>query len=193
MSNNQHSWFHQPFLKIGAGIIITLFLIARIGYGQAQIEANKNIVLQGSIHIEPAKEIFGNEHGKIQPGTGVKVIVTVENKGQQASSAGELFVRYAFAHPLHEETGSVIFETEKKKLPIIEPGKKIDVVFDKNHQIPSLLDFVRYDWSIREYQAIAVINHEEYMIGTLAITFSAYYYPGIKKEFPTHISPDITQ
>lgn len=190
MSDNQQSWSRQRLLKVGTYIILALLLLARIGYGQIQVAMNKNVVLQGSIQIQPVKAVSGDQTGKIQPGTPVKILVTMENKGQQASPAGQLYVRYAFAHPLHDEATSVIFETEKKPLPALEPGKKIDITFDTPHQIPSLLDFVRYDWSIREYQAMAVINQEEYMIGTLAITFSAYYYPGIKKEFPTNITPN---
>ena len=104
----------------------------------------------------------GDQTGKIQPGTAVKLVVTVENKGQQESPAGQLYVRYAFAHPLENEAASVIFETEKKPLPAIEPGKKAEIVFDTPHQIPSLLDFVRHDWSIREYQAIALSTIREY-------------------------------
>lgn len=190
MSDNQQSWSRQRLLKVGTCIILALLLLARIGYGQTQGAMNKNVVLQGSIHIQPVKAVPGDQTGKIQPGTPVKILVTVENKGQQVSPEGQLYIRYAFAHPLHNESASVIFETEKKLLPALEPGKKIDITFDTPHQIPSLLDFVRYDWSIREYQAMAVINQEEHMIGTLAITFSAYYYPGIKREFPTKIIPN---
>lgn len=190
MSDIQQNWSRQRLLKIGTCIILTLLLLARIGYGQTQTVENKHIVLQGSILIQPVKAIPGDQTGKIQPGTPVKILVKVENKGQQVSPTGELYVRYAFAHPLHDEATSVIFETEKKPLPILEPGQQVDIVFETPHQIPSLLDFVRYDWSIREYQAIAIVNQEEHMIGTLAITFSAYYYPGIKKEFPIQISPN---
>ena len=46
---------------------------------------------------------------------------------------------------------------------------------------------MRNDWPIREYQAVAVFPNDEKTIGTLAITFSAYYYPGIKKELPAKI------
>lgn len=190
MSENRQFWSRQGVLKISVLVVLGLLFLARIGYGQTQLADNKNVILQGSIQIQPTKPVPGDETGKIQPGTPVKLIVTVENKGNQNSPAGQLFVRYAFAHPLDKEKTSVLFETEKKPLPSIEPGKKIDIAFDTPHQIPSLLDFVRYDWSIRDYQAIAMINQEEHMIGTLAITFSAYYYPGIKKEFPVKISPN---
>lgn len=189
MSENHQSLSGSRRLKVFAFVILGLLLLARIGYGQSHLVDLKHGVLQGSIHIEPVQAIAGDQTGKIQPGTAVKIIVTVENKGLQESPSGQLYVRYAFAHPLEHEETSVLFQTEKKPLPPIEPGKKIDIAFDAVHQIPSVLDFVRYDWSIREYQAIAVINEEENMIGTLAITFSAYYYPGIKKEFPVKIAP----
>lgn len=190
MTENQQHWFQQRFFKIAIGCIVALLVLARIGYGygQAQTTTNKQTILQGSLHIQPTQPVQDDLTNKIQPGTAVKIGVMVENKGQQASSAGQLYVRYAFANPLQDEPESVIFETEKKPLPPLEPGKKVKVIFNTPHKIPSLLDFVRHDWSIREYQAIAVVNDEDYMIGTLAITFSAYYYPGIKKEFPIEIA-----
>lgn len=188
MSDIQHSWSRQRSFKITLTVIFTLLLLARIGYGQTQhITPNKSVILEGSIQIHPTKALPNNQEGQIQPGTPVKIGVTVENKGEQASPKGELFVRYVYAHPLEKEKTSLIFETEKKELPSIEPSKKIEIVFDTPHQIPSLLDFVRDDWSMREYQATALINEKEYLLGTLAITFSAYYYPGMKKEFPTQI------
>ena len=183
---------HRPsplrFWKVGTVVfVIVLLLLVHIGYGQMQLANHQNVILQGSIHVQSVKEVPSDQTGKIQPGTPVKISVTVENKGEQISPVGQLYIRYAFAHPLDQEMASVIFETEKKPLPAIEPGQKTDIAFNTPHQIPSLLDFVRYDWSIREYQAMAIIHQEEYMIGTLAITFSAYYYPGIKKEFPVKI------
>lgn len=189
MSENHEFLSNRRIVRVGALIILGLLLLARIGYGQIQTKETKHVVLQGSIHIQPLKTIAGDQTGKIQPGTPVKLMVSVENKGQHASLSGELYVRYAFAQPLDQEPASIIFETEKKQLPSIEPGEKVDITFDTPHQIPSLLDFVRYDWSIREYQAIVVINQHEHLIGTLAITFSAYYYPGIKKELSIKISP----
>ncbi len=178
-------------LKIGLVFIALCLLLARIGYSQTANDPTQAIVLQGSIHIEPAKPVPGDQTGKIQPGTAVKLSATIENKGNQENPPGQFFIRYAFAHPLNNEEKSQIFETEKKSLPSIQPGKKVEIAFDTPHKIPSLLDFVRDDWSIREYQAVALIDKEEYLIGTLALTFSAYYYPGIKKEFPVTIHPNI--
>lgn len=168
-------------------IILSLLFLARIGYGQPQVAEVKQVILQGSIHMQPVKTLPDDPTNKIQPGTPVKLVVTVENSGSEASSSGQLYIRYGFAHPLEKEKASAIFETEKKELPAIKPGQKVDIAFDNPHHTPSLLDFVRDDWSIREYQAVAVINREEHVLGTLAITFSAHYYPGIKKEFPTKI------
>lgn len=188
MSDHQ-TILKRRFLRIVVFGVICLLLLARIGYGQIQGADRRQGILQGSIQLQPAQPIPGEQTVKIQPGTAVKLIVTVENKGLQESPPGELYIRYAFAHPLENERASVLFETEKKPLPSIEPGKTVEIAFDAPHQIPSLMDFVRYDWSLREYQAIAVVNKTEYLIGTLAITFSAYYYPGIKKEFPVKVSP----
>jgi hypothetical protein len=188
MSTNQFVPNQRWLVKLSAVVILGLLLLAHIGYGQTQTADFPHVVLQGSIHIQPVNPIPNDQTNKIQPGTPVKLVVTVENKGQQASPSGQLYVRYAFAHPLENEARSVIFETEKKPLPAIAPGQRVDIAFETPHHIPSLLDFVRYDWSIREYQAMAVVDDEEHLIGTLAITFSAYYYPGIKKEFPIKLS-----
>jgi hypothetical protein len=190
MSEINQSVLNQRWLlRVVAWILLGLLIFVRIGYGQTRSPDSALVILQGSTHLQPIQSVPGGESGQIQPGTAVKLTVTVENKGQLASPPGELFVRYAFARPLEKEAISIIFETEKQSLPSIEPGGEVDIHFKTTHQIPSLLDFVRYDWSMREYQAIAMINEEENMIGTLAITFSAYYYPGIKKELPTKISP----
>jgi hypothetical protein len=188
MSDRQHSLSESRVFRGVVFVVITLLLLARIGYGQLQAPAErKEGILQGSIHIEPLKTIPGDISDRIQPGSAVKISVRVENKGQHETPPGQLYVRYAFAHPLDKEESSIIFETKKKPLPAIPPEKTVEVSFDEPHLIPSLLDFVRYDWSLREYQAIAIINDKEHMIGTLAITFSAYYYPGFKKEFSAKI------
>jgi hypothetical protein len=187
MSETHQSLSNRWPFRVLFVVVLSLLLLARIGYGQPQAVEIKQAVLQGSIHIQPVQPQPDDQTGKIQPGTPVKVVVTVENKGPQASPEGQLYVRYAFAKPLDHETTSIIFETEKKPLPSIEPGKQVNIAFDSPHQSPSLLDFVRYDWSMREYQALAVVNQEDHLIGTLAMTFSAYYYPGIKKELPAKI------
>ncbi len=189
MSNNYESLSGRKLLKIGTLTLVALLMLAHLVYGQTPSADQKNIILQSPIEIFPVQPISGDDTGKIQPGTPVKITITVKNKGQETNPAGQIYVRYAFAHPLEKEKGSIIFETEKKPLPPIEPGNKVEMAFNTPHQIPSLLDFIRDDWSLREYQALAVINGEEYTIGTLAMTFSTHYYPGIKKELPTTISP----
>lgn len=188
MSNNIQSISRRRWLfRLTLGLALGLLLLARLGHSQTLAVDAKQTILQGAIHVEPSKPLANDQSEKIQPGTPVKLAVTVENRGQQPSSAGQLFLRYAFAKPLHNEATSVIFETEKQPLPAIAPGQKIEIDFDSPHQLPSLLDFVRDDWSLREYQAVAVFGHEEKVIGTLAITFSAYYYPGIHKELSVKV------
>lgn len=187
MSENHEYLSNRRIIRIVTGLLLGLMLLARIGYGQIQTGDGQHVILQGSIHVQPVKPVIGDQTGKIQPGTPVKIIMTVENKGQQASPPAELYVRYGFSHPLDQETKSVIFNTEKKQLPTIAPGKKLEMAFETYHHIPALLDFVRDDWPMREYQAIATVHEKDHLIGSLAIAFSAYYYPGIKQEFPTKI------
>lgn len=154
-----------------------------IGYSQNTLTIADTSVLQGEIVLEPTRPL--EEPTKIQPGTPVKLKLIVENKGQKPSAEGEVLIQFGFAKPLDNQPQSITFATEKVKLPSIEPGKKATITFATEHTWPTLFDFVRFDWSLREYKAMAIIEDEEKMIGTLAITVSAYYYPGVKKEFPS--------
>lgn len=184
---SENSQPSKPWLlKFALGLIAGLLLLARIGYGQSQVP-NSQAILQGLIHAEAAQPIEKEAAHKVQPGTPAKLSVVVENKGAQASPRGEIYLRYAFAKPLEKEKDSVIFHTEKLPLASIEPGKSVIVAFTTPHAWPALADFVRDDWSMREYQAVAVFGKEEVVIGSLAVTFSAYYYPGMRKEIPTNI------
>lgn len=187
-TNGQHYKQTRQWMRVGVGCVIGLFFLMRAGYGQHAPEISKQTTLLASIHVEPTNAAPGNHKSKIQPGTPVKLAVIVENKGAHPSAAGELYVRYAFAQPLDKEKNSLAFETEKESLPVIEPGQQVTVEFKTTHTLPAVFDFVRDDWSLREYQAIAVIDHEEKLLGTLALTFSAYYYPGIRKEFPASVN-----
>lgn len=186
MSRNNRSLFGIGF-TLATGLVFGVVAWAGIVYGQSVTSNVHQAVLLGSINITPEKPLSQDQLPKVQPGTNVKLGVAVENKGQTESPSGKIYIRYAFAKPLENEQKSVIFQTETLDLPSIEPGKTVNIDFKTPHQWPSLLDYVRHDWLMREYQAIAVFDHTEKMIGSLAITFSAYYYPGIKKEFPTII------
>lgn len=172
---------HRSLMNARTLITALLLSVSAFCYG----ETEKPAILQAGIHLETTRPIPGDDTGKIQPGIPIKIIVSLANMGGEMSLPGTLYVRYGFAPPLEKEAKSILFETEKKSFSPIEPGKTVDIIFDTPHSTPSLLDFVRGDWPIREYQAIAIIDGKEHMLGSLAITFSAYYYPGIKKEFPT--------
>lgn len=187
MSNNKNSLQRRALLILSITLILALLLIQRAGYSKTEKNITEEAVLQASIQITSMTPIPGDQPEKFQPGSPVKIAVSIENKGKHPSPEGDLFVRFAFAHPLHTHKGSVIFQTEKKFLPSIEGDKAVVIQFDTPHKLTSLLDFVRDDWSIREYQAVAVINQKEYVVGTLAITFSAYYYPGMAKEVPAEV------
>lgn len=181
----------RQWMRAGVGIVVGLFLLMQTSYGQKVADLSKQTILLASIVIEPVKLTNNHHHEKIQPGTPVKVAVTVENKGSLASAAGDLYVRFGFAKPLEQEAQSIIFETEKKPLPTIAPGQSVTIEFTTPHQLPAVFDYVREDWALREYQAIANIDHQEKLLGTLALTFSAYYYPGIRKEFPTPVQTQL--
>lgn len=190
MSKKNHSTSSRWLFNVTFFVLIGLLLLSRMSYGFTEVKSQNQAILKGTISLEPVKALPENDQGKIQPGTGIKLSVTVKNEGQSSNPPGQIFIRYAYANPLHKESGSVIFQTEKKPLPAIEAGKQIQITFDTAHTTTSVPDFVRHDWQLREYQAIAEIQNVDYPIGTLALTFSAYYYPGIKKEFSTKIAPE---
>lgn len=176
---------HKSLKRIMTALTIGLLAWTNIAYSQTPKEPQA--ILLGDIHIKPSNPI-DNDPVKIQPGTPVTLNVTIENHGTVASPAGKLFVRYAFAKPLDKEENSVLFTTETLPLPSIPAGESINIAFQTPHQWPSILDYVRDDGLMREYQAIATFHEKQpKMIGSLAITFSAYYYPGIRKEIPTSI------
>lgn len=139
-------------------------------------------ILQGSIHLIPS-----DPTGKIYPENDLKLAATIENVGTKASPSGTAYLRFALIAPLENQKDSVLFETEKKPFSSILPQQKIEIAFDAMQKIPSILDYVRNDWFLREYQLIVGIEGKEMVIATLAFTFSAYYYPTLKKSFSTLI------
>lgn len=171
----------QPyFQKVTLWLFLSFIFVCQNSFAQAQAQA----LLQGAVLIHHPSQNEQVKSDRIQPGSFVKLAVEVENKGQAASSPKQIYIRYAFAKPLDKESGSVLFETEKVDLPSIPAGQSVEISFNTPHQWPALPDFIRHDWGMREYQVVI----EEKIIGTLAITFSAYYYPGIRKEMPQQFS-----
>lgn len=169
--------------------ILSIFVFASL-FNQA-VHAQpqeQEAVLQAAVIIKPQDQPTQFQSDKIQPGHSVKISALIENKGSERSPSGQIYVRYALAKPLDKDPNSVIFETEKIQLPMIEPGNAVEITFEKTHQLPSLPDFIRHDWGMREYQAVVNVAQQEKVIGSLAITFSAYYYSGIRKEIPARIA-----
>lgn len=125
----------------------------------------------------------------IQPGSSVLLKTVVTNVGNKANAPGEIFIRFQFPEPLHHHSESLLFETEKQPLPSLLPGEQTEIPFAKLHVWPSLFDYIRDDWGMREYQVIAKVGEAEQKIGKLLITFSAYYYEGPSIEIPTPVMP----
>lgn len=178
--------FYKNFQNI---FHLTFFFLLMFFYSQevyAQFE-ERAAILQAAILVEPVPQPAQYKTEKIQPGQSVKISVLIENIGDSLSPSSKLYVRYAFAKPLEKDPSSVLFETKKLDLPPIQPNSSIEVPFEETHKWPSLPDFISQDWGMREYQAIIEVENQEKIIGTLAITFSAYYYPGIRKEMPVKL------
>lgn len=150
--------------------------------------AAQSALLQATIELEkPVASAKDTEADKIIPGTSIKLKAKVVNNGKVASAPGTVFIRFALPPPLDIQKNSVMFQTEKVTLPSIPPGQTETLTFTSGHTWPTLYDFIRDDWSLRQYQAVVNIKDKEAVIGTLAITFSAYYYEGPNRQLPTEV------
>jgi hypothetical protein len=128
---------------------------------------------------------------KVQPGTLMQLQAVVQNTGSAPSVPGDIQIRFGFPEPLHSRNPKVAFETEKMKLPSIGPGKQVTLVFKKKHQWPSLFDYIREDWAMKEYQAIVTIRSMAKITGARSVAFSAYYYEGASWDKPVPVSSAI--
>jgi len=141
---------------------------------------NDQTNLEAQIYIK-------SEGGRIQPGTPVTLCASVKNLGKQPSAQGTIQLQFAYPKPIDTQAKSLIFETEKAELPSIEPGKDLVITFKTPHQLPSLFDFIRNDWGMRQYHALITIGDKVQLAGTRGITFSAYYYEGPSHEIPVEV------
>ena len=148
-------------------------------------------LLQTTIHAIPKN----NSHSPvnhIQPGTLMQLQATVKNVGSALSKQGTLRIQFAFPKPLDVNENSILFKTELADLPSIHPGEEISISFKKAHQWPTLFNFIRDDWAMREYQAVAVIDGPAQIVGALTVAFSAYYYEGARMNKPVKVSSRYT-
>lgn len=147
-------------------------------------------VLQSLINTTPAvagESMTDAITDAITPGTPMKLVVQVENVGNMASKELPMFVRFSLPYPLSKQPHSVLYESEQQMLPILQPGEAKTLAFAKVHVWPSLFDFVRNDWAMRQYEAVICLDGKEFVSGTGTITFSATYYEGPSMEIPVAI------
>lgn len=163
-----------------------ILALAKVTRGQAEDQAASFAILQAKIQIQPV-DPKGLVQDKIQPGSAVKVSLKITNKSSVPSVPGQVYIQYAFIEPLQAHARSVIFQTEKELFPSLKPGEETTIHFQTPQQLPSLTDFIRDDWALREYQAILVLGDQSVVIGKQALTFSAYYYPGFAHEIPIEV------
>jgi len=146
----------------------------------------KGAILDAKVELLPAVP-SGTDARIIQPGSPIIVSVKITNSGVDYNEQGYFFVRFTYPNPLARQAKSELFITEKVSLPKIAPGKEAFIAFATTQQSPSLFDFIRQDYGMRQYQAVAVIDNKEFLIGNATITFSAYYYAGPHHELPTEV------
>jgi len=163
-------------------IILSVPTLELHSYEKASSVAQGALV-EAQIHVDQGQE-HGAEGGKFQPGFPVQIKAKVKNSGNAVTKANKIRVRYALPKPYSKNPNSILFETEVVDLAAMSPGEEKEVVFTKMHNLPVVADFVRYDWPMRQYQAILGEGDNEQIIGNLAITYSAYYYEGPGKALP---------
>ncbi len=165
-----------------------LGIIAYAGYRYTPELFNfeKGAILEGDITITPVNP-SANDSEKIPAGSTVTK-ATITNMGTQPSAPGEAVIRFAFLKPMDTHAKSVIYETETVPLPWLKPKEHIELLFKTPHQWPSLTDFIKNDWAMRQYQVVVNADKKnEVVIGTRAISYTAYYYPGLSHKMPTPV------
>lgn len=167
--------FYKDLLKFAAVFAVAMLVFFSIGHLQAHMQ-QPTALIKGSLSLLPERP-HTDDPTKIQPGTPVKIALKIENKGKVPIPAGTAYVRFAFIQPLHNRHDSVLFRTDTVEVAAMAPGEVRDLLFTPHHLIPSVIDFVRSDWLMRQYEAVYVVDGNEYLIATMPITFSVYYYP----------------
>jgi len=172
-----------PFLIL---ISIALFPVALTAKHRPMLtmKKQKGAALQAIIQANPVPASPENAE-KIYPGTSIKLTATINNLGTKRSAPGKAFIQFSFPKPLDTHEKSLLFQTEEVTLPSIPPKGSVELTFSTTHRWPTLFDFVRDDWGMRSYQLRANINEVEKVLGTLAISFSAYYYATPAHPLPT--------
>lgn len=140
------------------------------------LNADVSSALRAEIQVQQgAGEV--SSHNKFLPLFPVQLSVFVKNPSDKASPAGKIAIHYALPIPHQHEKEGVLFTTEEVPLPSIPAKGELQVAFKTPQPLPTIADFVRQDWPMRQYQAIFSTDSKDEIIGTLALTYSAYYYP----------------
>lgn len=160
----------------------TSFIALCLNFGN--LVADQAPVLQASIALETANS-FMDMQGNLQPGMPAIVKTSIKNIGDASNAEGEVLIRFTLPKQLTKLGSHILFETEKELLPRLDPGKETEIVFKTPQQLPSLIDFLKNDWSMHLYEAVVRFGEKEFVIGTGTITFSAHYYLGPSKVLPT--------
>lgn len=130
---------------------------------------------------------FSNSE-KILPRSPIALKAKVKNTGSKANAPGTIYARFAFLEPLDSHQNSVLFQTDKVPLRSINPGEEFEILFKTPHLWPSFFDYIREDWPMRQFEAVAVIDGKEQVIGASAVCISAHYYQGPSDEISKQVS-----
>ncbi len=156
-------------------LLFIIFIAAQVSGQDLGAQLQSNIAF---ISLKP-------NSGKIAPGSQVKLSAAIRNVGDLPNNPGTIYIRFCFQPQIKSNQPSIIFESEKIEIPSIQAGEEYSVEFTKPHLWPTLFDFVKHDWGMREYEAVIQVDGKELVTGTRAIAFSAYYYEGTSREIPS--------
>lgn len=115
----------------------------------------------------------------------VRISAAVKNSGSAPSAAGEVYVTF----------GGNFFQTEKMRLPVIQPGQTQFFHFSNRQELPtSPVAFSRDDWGSKLYDLHIAIGGADRVIAqqnlTLNYSFSAH--PHTAKSFSVRVPADTT-
>ena len=174
-------------LKKKIKILLIVFQVCCYADGGDYDYNVRGALLQAKISAVPLEQST-RQPGKIQPGTKMKISAVITNVGDQPNAPGKFFVRFAYPKPLDKQPNSLLYQSETVALPAIDPGDHLNIVFSQYHLWPSMFDFIRQDWSMREYEGIVLIGSREHLVGSRGIAFTAFYYEGPPKEQAAKVS-----
>lgn len=111
------------------------------------------------------------DKSKVEAGSDVLLAARITNKGDRANTPGEVYIQFVRSGILGRQ---VLFQTEKKQLPVIYPEQTASVTFNTIHKWPKPEDFLNEGWSHSEYEVIGIYNGRAEILGKAKVEISNF-------------------